>query len=399
VDPTHTPRDTLFTPAFIALGVAELAYFTAAGLTVYVLPLFVVGPLGSGEAGAGLAFGAFSVSALLLRPIAGRLADSKGRRPLLIGGAFLCAAATLANAYVDQLAAVVVLRLVLGVAEAAFFVAGFAALADLAPPDRTGEALSFNSLALYLGLALGPILGELLVERGSFAVAWAAGAGLALLAALLAARLPETADLTTPPVGKVLLIHRGSIAPAIGLFSGIAGMVGFWTFASLHAEDVGLHGSSVVLFEFGLVVVLCRILFAKLPDRVPPLRLGAGALATIGMGLLLAATWTTAVGLLVGAGLIAVGVAFTTPAFFSAIFASTKPSERGAAAGTASALLDVAFGGGPMVLGLVASAAGIPWAFAAAATLAISGCLWTIYLSASERRRRSPQPPVPAPSA
>ena len=51
----------------------------------------------------------------------------------------------------------IALRLVLGVAEAFFFVAAFeAAPADLAPPGRAGEVLSFNSLALYLGIALGP---------------------------------------------------------------------------------------------------------------------------------------------------------------------------------------------------------------------------------------------------
>ena len=60
------------------------------------------------------------------------------------------------------------LRLVLGVAEAAFFVASFAALADLAPPDRIGEALSYNSLGLYLGLALGPPLGEVVVRTAGF---------------------------------------------------------------------------------------------------------------------------------------------------------------------------------------------------------------------------------------
>ena len=49
---------------------------------------------------------------------------------------------------------IVALRLLAGVAEAAFFVAGFAALADLAPPARLGEALSYNSPGLYLGIAL-----------------------------------------------------------------------------------------------------------------------------------------------------------------------------------------------------------------------------------------------------
>ena len=64
----------------------------AAGVAIYALPPYVVGPVGSDTAGAGLAFGAFAVTALLLRPFAGRLSDRVGRRPLLVGGALLAAA-------------------------------------------------------------------------------------------------------------------------------------------------------------------------------------------------------------------------------------------------------------------------------------------------------------------
>ena len=148
--------DRLLSAPFLRLALADLAYFTAAGVAIFALPLYVTGPLGSDEAAAGLAFGAFAVSALVFRPIAGRLSDRYGRRPLLVGGAALCALAMLLTAAVSSLALLIVLRVVLGVAEAAFFVASFAALADLAPASRLGEALSYNSLGLYLGLAAGP---------------------------------------------------------------------------------------------------------------------------------------------------------------------------------------------------------------------------------------------------
>ena len=82
-----TQTAPLLTPAFLMLAVADLAYFTAAGVTIFALPLYVTGPLGSDEAGAGLAFGAFAVTALVLRPFAGRASDTRGRRPLLLGGA------------------------------------------------------------------------------------------------------------------------------------------------------------------------------------------------------------------------------------------------------------------------------------------------------------------------
>ena len=55
-------RDRLVTPAFIRLAVADLAYFTAAGVAIYALPLWVTGPVGSDKSGAGLAFGAFAVA-------------------------------------------------------------------------------------------------------------------------------------------------------------------------------------------------------------------------------------------------------------------------------------------------------------------------------------------------
>ena len=111
-------------------------------------------------------------SAFILRPVAGRTADRRGRRPLLIGGALHFAAVTAAHVFTTELTILIALRLLLGAAEAFFFVAGFAARADLAPPGRAGEALSFNSLSLYLGIAIGPLLGELLLDNGGFRLAW-----------------------------------------------------------------------------------------------------------------------------------------------------------------------------------------------------------------------------------
>lgn len=351
-----------------------------------MLPLFAAGPLGADESGVGLAVGAFGLTALMLRPFAGREADRRGRRPLLVGGALLCSAVIAAQAFTSDFAVLVGLRLLLGVAEAFFFVAGFAAVADLAPPDRAGEALSFNSLSLYLGIAIGPVIGEFLLDVGGFRLAWLGGAALALGAAFLSLRIPETATLERSATSPAQLLHLGAVGPSLALFSGVAGMAGFFAFLALHARDLGLEGAGPVLFMFGVIVIGCRIVFAKLPDRLPPFRLGAVALALIAVGLVVAAAAASAPGLFVGAAVLAVGVAFATPAFFAAIFARVHPSEHGSASGTASLFLDLAFGGGPMVLGLVAGAAGIPAAFGAAAALAGVGAAGTALAAIAARR-------------
>jgi MFS family permease len=376
----------LFTPAFIALSLAELAYFTAAGLTIPVTPLFAHGPLAASAAGVGLAVGAFSITALLLRPFAGRLSDRIGRRPLLVGGALACAGVLAAHAVVDDLAALVALRLALGVAEAFFFVAGFAAVADLAPEGRTGEAISFNSLSLYLGIAFGPLVGQTLLDAGGFATAWVGGGALALVAAILAWRIPETRDRSSGVAEATPLVHRAALAPSLALFTGIAGMGGFFAFVAIYAtEDLALDGASGVLLLFGLIVVVTRVAFARLPDRVPPFRLGTMALTLCALGLLITGAMANVEGLVIGTALLATGVAFTTPAMFAAIFARVPASERGSASGTASLFIDLGFGGGPMLLGLVAGVAGIPAAFAVAAVLAGLGAAGSAVLASLGR--------------
>lgn len=366
-------RGRLFTRAFVTLTIAELAYFTAAGLMLPVTPLFAAGPLGASELLVGLTVGAFSVTALILRPFAGRISDRHGRRPLLVVGALLFALVTAGHVLAGDLAVLIVLRLLLGAAEALFFVAGFAAVADLAPAGRTGEALSFNSLALYLGIAIGPALGESLLASGGFEVAWLGGAALALTAAALAATMPETAspERALAPPGPI--ICRMAVGPSVALFTGIAGMSGFLWFVALHAQNLGMSGTGGVLFAFGGTVIATRVVFARLPDRLPPFRLGAAALVLIAVGLAIAALVHSEFGLLAAALAMAVGVAFTTPAFFAAIFSRVPASERGSASGTASMFLDLAFAGGPLVVGAVAGVAGIPAGFGAAALVALSG--------------------------
>ena len=377
----ESTRERLLTPAFVRLTLADVAYFTSTGVAIYTLPLWVTGPVGSDKSGAGLAFGAFAVSALILRPVAGRLADTRGRRPLLVGGALISAVGMLGTAYAGSLGLVVALCLLLGVAEAAFFVASVAALADLAPPSRMGEATSYNSLGLYLGLAFGPPLAELLVRAGGFSVAWYGAATLSVIAALVAAGIRDLRKGAPATAGRMRLIHWKAVPPALGFFASVVAMGAFFAFGALQANAVGLMPTSTPLFVYGLVVVAGRLSLARYLDRFPALPLGAGALVIIAGGLMIMTFWTTPLGMVLGAAAFALGVTLSTPAFFSAIFATARPSERGAASGTASVFLDLAMGGGPMVLGLAAQAGGIPFAFGAAAAIAVAGGGWILALS------------------
>jgi predicted MFS family arabinose efflux permease len=384
-------RERLLTAAFLRLTFADVAYFTATGVAIYTLPLWVTGPVGSDKSGAGFAFGVFAVSALILRPFVGRLADTRGRRPLLVGGALLCALGMLGTAHADNLVLVVLLRLLLGIAEALFFVASLAALADLAPPSRMGEAISYNSLGLYLGLAFGPPLGELLVRAAGYSAAWYGAAALSLIAAVIAAGIPNLRSGGAPTTGgRTKLIHWKAVPVALGFFASVVAMGALFAFGALQANEVGLMPTSTPLFVYGLVVVVGRLSLARFLDRFPALLLGAVALLIIAVGLMIMAFWSAPIGTALGAAILALGVTLSTPAFFSAIFATAAPNERGAASGTASVFLDLAIAGGPMLLGLAAQANGIPFAFGLAAAIVVAGCAWILVLFRMSHRSDAP---------
>jgi MFS family permease len=366
-------RSALFTSAFIALMAADLAYSMASGVLLGVTPFFVTGPLGSGTAGLGLALGAFSVATLVLRPVAGRLVDRSGRRVLLMLGAGLFTVMIAAHLVVTDLWLLIVVRGMLGIGESFYWVAGVAVLVDLAPPGRVGEAVSWSSVTLFLGIALGPGIGQLLLRGGGFTAAWVGGAVLASVATLLLVRVPETGQPSPGGPRSGPWFHRAAIRPGLALFTGVAATAGFLALVGLRATEVGFAAWSVVPLAYGAIVVGCRIVFARLPDRMPPLSLGAGSLATCTVGLVVLAAVPSSAGLLSGATILALGVAFLTPAIFTAVFAAVPSHERGAVAGTTTVFIDLGLGGGPMLLGFIAEGAGIPVALAAAGVLTAAG--------------------------
>lgn len=373
-------KPPILTRPFLLVSLASLAYFVADGTSFALVSRFAIGSLGADALGAGLVFGSFSLSALVLRPLAGGLADQRGRRPLMIGGSLLFGVVMLAHLLATSVAILVVLRVLLGVAEAAVFVAAFAAEADLAPPERRGEALTLFSLSLYLGVAVGPLIGEAAFDAGGFAAVWIASAALAGVAAITALAVPETRPQEeSGPAQHARLVHPAGVLPGLILMTGVWGMGGYFTLMPPYVVGpLGLDGARLFLLTFGGTVILARLLGARLPDQIGARRLSGTALLVTAAGLGLMGLLPTVSGLLAGTLLLGLGVAFTTPALATLTVSRAPASERGAALGTFSAFIDLAFGAGPIAMGAVAASSTTPIAFLSAAGVALVGAaiLW-----------------------
>ncbi|WP_165555820.1 MFS transporter [Kribbella pittospori] len=364
----------LVTPQFVVLGAAGLAYFLAEGMLVPAVPRYVAGELTSGNIAVGLVVAAFSLSALVLRPWAGRLVDRRGRSIAMVGGGIIFAGSVAAYGVTDSIGALAALRLLTGVGDAFFFVGAITAMSDLAPPERRGEAISLFSLSLYAGLAVGPPIGEVLVNTAGFTTVWMVAAGSAGIGVLLALCVGETrAPSVETSAEAVGLIPRAAVVPALLLLALVWGMAGFLAFVPLYALDLGLPSAGFLLGGFAGIVVLIRSVGARIPDR-----LGAGRSVRISLlcatiGLLVMGGWRTVPGLVGGTVLLGVGVALGTPAIMMLALQRAPAAEHGAMMGTVSMSIDLAAGLGPASFGLVAAASGRGTGFLAAALLAGAG--------------------------
>ncbi len=396
----------LFTREFATLSTAVLVFFVAGGILLPVTPLYTQEILLGDRIAVGIVIGAFAVASLLMRPFAGRLSDRRGRRIALLIGAAISIAAMVGHLVASTVEILILMRLVLGAGEALFFVAGIAAATDLAPAHRRGEAISLVSLSLYLGIAIGPLVGEVILDGWGYAAVWIATAGLYVVSVGLSWIVPETLrrnDEVPPEPGaaprKHPLIHPRGVEPGLLALCGVWGMGPFFAFIPLMVDDLGLGSSGPYLGIFAIVVVVLRLFGARLPDRLGASVLSGTALVATAIGLVVSGLAVgrvipVAEGLVVGTVIFACGVAFTMPAILSMAVVGIRPDERGSVVGTAGLFVDAAFGLSPAVLGLIASVTDYPLTFLVSAVIAGVGAAYILV-----RRPGSPAgASVPAPT-
>ena len=370
------PSDRLLSTPFVLAVVAEFGVFVTIGMLLPVLPVFAAGPLDVGSVGVGLAVAAASPTALLFQPLAGRVGDRRGRRLLVISGALVVAGSVAAYTVADTLELLVALRLVSGIGEALIFVGAATIVVDLAPEGRRGEALSLYSLGLWGGLAIGPLLGELVLADDRYDAVWLTAAGCSAAAALLALALPETRpDATARAPRPARLVHPAAIGPGLVLVASVVGFAGFNAFVALYARDLGLSGAGAVFLLFSGIVVGIRIFGRRLPDRLGAKKASGSALVLLAAGLLTIGVWNAPIGLFVGTAVFAVGQALAFPALMTLAVAAAPPTERSSVVGTFSACADVGFAVGALGLGGVAAAVGYEGVFVVGALSSVAGAL------------------------
>jgi MFS family permease len=167
------PHEAVDRRSRILLGLAAVAVgFAAADNYVVVLAL----PDMMGSAGlsaedlqrAAPIISGFLLGYIAMLPLIGRIADVRGRVPVLVGALVVFALGSLVTAAAYDLTSVVVGRLLQGVGAGGLLPPTLALVADLYPPRRRGVPLGVVGAVQELGNVVGPVYGAVVLAFGSW---------------------------------------------------------------------------------------------------------------------------------------------------------------------------------------------------------------------------------------
>lgn len=161
------------------------------------LPLYVQS-VGGTKQQIGFVMGAFAIGLLLSRAQLGKLADSRGRKIVLLVGTSVAAIAPLGYLLAQSIPLLLLIRAFHGISIAAFTTAYSALVTDLSPPGKRGELIGYMSLVSPIGLAFGPAIGGFVQAWVGYTPLFAMSATFAATAVFFTCKIaePNFADLT-----------------------------------------------------------------------------------------------------------------------------------------------------------------------------------------------------------
>jgi MFS family permease len=362
----------LFWGLFAASALCLLANATITA----ILPLYIRDELGGDAAVVGLVVGGAALAATALRAPVGALGDRYGYRWAMAGGALLSAggAALLLLATTPVVAGAARLAAALGGGTLQTVASVW--VVEAAAPGGRGRALSLLGLSVWIGLGLGPPLGEALRGWLGFGAVWVTVAAMGLVTLGLVLRMPRPA--TRPPStgtepARWRDAARAVLRPGVagGLAWGAQGIV--LAFLILHLRAEGVAAPATVLTIFAVAVILARLVLAGVPDRYGPARAAAVSQVVAAGGLVVLAIASSMQAAAAGAILLGIGFATLQPSLTLLALERLDPRRRQAGTGLFVACMDLGVAAGTALGGLVADWRGEGTALLLAAAFTLTG--------------------------
>lgn len=352
----------------------------------FLFPLYVL-EKGGTELDIGVIMGIFTLASVLCRPWISEMIDRLGRKKSYTIGCATMSALPLAYLLLrgrleDFYLALLLIRIAHGMGFAICLTAAFTYIADIIPTGRLNEGLGIFGVSGITGSAIGPVIGEFLIDRLGFQGLFLAAGAMGLIAVL--AHQPVAETLMHRLSGRSHSFFSALRRPRFAMIAAMAGLFGFGLAASNNfvaplAVERRLQLVSLYYVAYSTAAVLTRFVGGRVADSVGEERIIPFAMILTGVGLGSLALVETTITLLLAGVLAGLGHGFLYPCL-NALSIRGEPIEtRGRITGIFTGAIDAGVFVGSLVLGAAGQWAGSRALFfisgaALAAALAVFKC-------------------------
>ena len=345
--------------------------------------------LGFSSGAAGVIYGVFVVTSLLIRPFSGKLCDDFNMRRILQGSLLLIAVAVFGYSFSKNVVLLILFRLIHGLGWGLVTTASSTIAVVSLPEKRVGEGIGVFGLGSVMSTAVAPGLGLQLAKSGSYLPVFYVAFAMPALGLLLSAFLqkekfaPKQKDEDSEKKEKLLqqFIAVPALVPGIMVLLVAISTCSIQTFVAIYAGTRSITNIGLFFTVYACALFFSKPLSGKLVDKVsygvilfPCMAILAGAFVLICNASALPA-------LLVAAVCYGVGYGGIQPLLQVWSVKSVPPERRGVANSTFFIGLDTGTGLGSLLAGMEAEKFGYSTMYALmiipialAAVLFIANC-------------------------
>ena len=329
----------------IVLFVTAFVDMVGLAMIIPLLPYYATN-FGANATVVGILISAFSVAQLGSAPFWGRFSDQYGRRPAILVGLLITAAAYVVFAYADSVLLLLLSRMVQGLGGGTIGVVQ-AYVADASSDRDRTKSLGWLSATTSLGAVVGPAFGSVMVTLGGRSAPGLGAAALSVLVALFAwrylreAREQRTSDAQEEvhtsefvAIGRGVTRWREPAPRLIWIYTiGIGAFYGLIpTIPLLLVDRFGITERTigyVIMYLGGMGVVIRALILGRIVDWLGEARLSRIGIVLLGLGLALAGLARSYPVLMVSLTLMPLGTAFLFPCVTGVLSRVVSAHQRG----------------------------------------------------------------------
>lgn len=351
-----TKEVPLWTKNFLLTTFSNLFLFFSFQMLIPTLPVYTE-KMGGDEFTIGLVIGIFTISALLVRPFAGKALDNFSRKKILLIGFMIFIVSVISYNWMTTVILILGLRFIHGIGWGITTTSYGTIISEIIPNKRRGEGMGYFGLSSTLAMALAPLIGLALINNYGFTHLFVISTLLAVTALIISQTIkypPVQAKQDDAKSFWAGLFEVKALFPALLIFFLAFAYGGVVTFITLFGKEVNIENVGWFFMGNALMVMIVRPISGTIFDQkghkwvlIPGITLSI-------VGLFLLSYTTNVTSLVISAMFFGAGFGSVQPALQAWTINRVPANRRGAANATFFSAFDLGIGLGAVILGLLA---------------------------------------------